>query len=311
MERHANYALVGVVFVTLLFGSFIFAIWLANFQFNQKYDNYRIFFHGPVSGLSRGGEVQFNGIKVGEITRIKLDEADPNKVMTDIEVEAGTPVRVDSAAQAVSQGITGGKYVQISPGSPALPLLRKASHDRPPVIVAQRGKMEDLVNNLGKVADGGAEALARINRLLSDSNINTMSRAIVDVQGVTGELNSRRDMFGRMDSAFGKIDGAAGELQATIASAHGALGSKDKGALADMSKAAAELHGAATDMRVLIKQLNGPVSELSNTTLPEATEALGSVSRAAARFDSLADQIQQNPGAVLNSKPAKEVELPQ
>src|SRR5687768_18253240 len=104
MERQANYALVGALSVVLLLGALVFIVWLAQFQFNQTYDNYRINFRGPVSGLSEGGEVQFNGIRVGEITDIRLDERDPNKVITDITVEHGTPVRVDSQAQTAAQG---------------------------------------------------------------------------------------------------------------------------------------------------------------------------------------------------------------
>jgi phospholipid/cholesterol/gamma-HCH transport system substrate-binding protein len=310
MERNANYALVGVVFVTLLFGAFVFVVWLANFQFNQQYDNYRIYFHGPVSGLSEGGTVQFNGIKMGEITHIELDERDANRVQTDIRVQAGTPIRTDSTAQAVSQGITGVKFVQISPGTPSKPLLREASRDRRPVIPAARGRMEDMLDNVGKVADGGAEALERVNRLLSDANIATMSTALADVQSVTGELSANRAMFARMNSAFGKVDRAAGDLQLTLASARRSLGS-DSGAFAELSRTATELHGAATDMRGLIAELHGPVSELSSSTLPEATAALVAIQRAADRLDSVASAIEENPGAVLTSAPAKEVEIPQ
>src|SRR3546814_17947755 len=63
-------------------------------------------FVGPVRGLSKGGEVQFNGIKVGQIQNIRLDEDDPNRVLTDIAVDRGTPVRVDSMASTEIQGIS-------------------------------------------------------------------------------------------------------------------------------------------------------------------------------------------------------------
>ena len=121
MERQANYALVGALSVALLIGALVFIVWLAQFSFNQTYDEYRINFRGPVSGLSKGGEVQFNGIKVGEITRIALDRRDPNLVVTDIQVDDGTPVRIDSVATTASQGITGVKFVQITPGTAARP----------------------------------------------------------------------------------------------------------------------------------------------------------------------------------------------
>src|SRR3546814_16040979 len=38
----------------------------------------------------------FNVIKVGQIQNIRRDEDDPNRVLTDIAVDRGTPVRVDS-----------------------------------------------------------------------------------------------------------------------------------------------------------------------------------------------------------------------
>ena len=67
MERNANYALVGLISTILLIAMIVFVFWLANFAFSAKYDTYQVVFHGPVSGLTRGGDVQFNGIKVGEV----------------------------------------------------------------------------------------------------------------------------------------------------------------------------------------------------------------------------------------------------
>ena len=95
MERQANYVLVGVIGVVLLISAFVFVVWFAHFQFNQKYDMYQVHFRGPVSGLGKGAEVQLNGIKVGEITQIALDKKDANLVITDLQLESGTPVRVN------------------------------------------------------------------------------------------------------------------------------------------------------------------------------------------------------------------------
>lgn len=105
MERHANYALVGAVSIILLSAALIFVVWLGGTRFGQTNDDYRVIFHGPVRGLSVGGEVQFNGIKMGQIQRITLDENDPNRVLTDIEIAHKTPVRIDSVASTETQGI--------------------------------------------------------------------------------------------------------------------------------------------------------------------------------------------------------------
>ena len=72
MEKEANYALVGLSTLILFAGLVIFVIWLARISLNRDYDTYDIVFQGPVRGLSQGGEVHFNGIKVGEVTKIQL-----------------------------------------------------------------------------------------------------------------------------------------------------------------------------------------------------------------------------------------------
>jgi phospholipid/cholesterol/gamma-HCH transport system ATP-binding protein len=77
MERNANYALVGAATLMLFMGLLIFAVWLAKLSFNQEYDLYDVLFVGPVRGLSDGGEVHFNGIKVGEVTKIAWTRATP------------------------------------------------------------------------------------------------------------------------------------------------------------------------------------------------------------------------------------------
>ena len=66
MERRANYALVGAVTLGLFVGLVAFVVWLAGFSFTKHFDIYDVLFVGPVRGISEGGEVHFNGIKVGE-----------------------------------------------------------------------------------------------------------------------------------------------------------------------------------------------------------------------------------------------------
>src|SRR3546814_18096572 len=108
MERDANYGLIGGLTLALLAAAFGFILWLGQSQFARNFDEYRIIFDGPVRGLSEGGEVQFNGIPVGEITRISLDPRNPNRVLAGVRLREDPPVRVDSTAAPESQGITGG-----------------------------------------------------------------------------------------------------------------------------------------------------------------------------------------------------------
>src|SRR3546814_4699144 len=97
MERHANYALVGIVSTVFLIASIVFVVWLGGSQFRRGHDLYRIMFVGPVRGLSKGGEVQFNGIKVGQIQNIRLDEDDPNRRSEEHTSELQSLMRISYA----------------------------------------------------------------------------------------------------------------------------------------------------------------------------------------------------------------------
>ncbi|MBL7590285.1 MCE family protein, partial [Escherichia coli] len=67
----------------------------------------RIVFSGSVGGLSRGSSVNFNGIKVGEVTDIRLAPQDPRRVLATIKVDPATPLRADTRARLDSAMLTG------------------------------------------------------------------------------------------------------------------------------------------------------------------------------------------------------------
>ncbi len=310
MERQANYALVGALSLALLIGAIVFIVWLAQYSFNQHYDLYRINFHGPVSGLGVGGEVQFNGIKVGEVTGIALDPEDANLIHTDIQMQAGTPVRTDSEATLASQGITGVKFVQISPGHREQRLLREASPVRRPEIRAGRGRMEGIVQDAASLMSDGALALARVNNILSEGNIRTVTQAIGDVGAITAEMRANRAMFANINSTFTRLDRAASDLQATAAATRSTMGGGAQGTLGQVSAAAIELRRAIGDMRLLITRVDGSANQISTSTLPELTAALGSIREAAEALNGLTSDLRQDARHTLTRPSGREVEIP-
>ena len=93
METRANYLLVGSFVLIIFAGTILFVLWLAKFQFDQKFTRYDIEFQGSVSGMKVGSSVELNGIPVGEVIAIGIDERDVEKVKVTIEVPATTPIR--------------------------------------------------------------------------------------------------------------------------------------------------------------------------------------------------------------------------
>jgi len=73
METKANFVMIGAATVAGAALIMLFAMWLANSEFRRGYNEYDIVFTDPVRGLADGGEVRFNGIKVGEVRELRID----------------------------------------------------------------------------------------------------------------------------------------------------------------------------------------------------------------------------------------------
>ena len=155
-------------------GLLLFTVWLARVQFAAQYALYDIDFKGPIRGLSAGGEVYFNGIKVGSVTKLSLDSRDPNRVVARIRTASDAPVRVDSTASLEPLGVTGVNYVQITAGTTTKPLLKEATPQGViPVIRSAPSSLDSLLEGGGTVLARTVEALDRANRDRKSTRLNS------------------------------------------------------------------------------------------------------------------------------------------
>src|SRR5258708_39065766 len=112
METRANHLLIGSFVLVLIAAIVGFALWLGKVHVDRAFSYYRIYFDGAVTGLSRAGDVRFNGVPVGTVSQIKVDPEDPQKVRVIVEVDPDTPIRTDTVAVLEWQGLTGAPLVQ-------------------------------------------------------------------------------------------------------------------------------------------------------------------------------------------------------
>lgn len=305
MEKNANYALVGLSSVVLFVGLLVFAFWLARFQLTRDFDVYDIVFQGPVRGISQGGEVHFNGIKVGEVERISLDPADPSRVIARARVTSDVPIRTDSYATLEPQGVTGVNYVQITAGTPANPLLKSVTErGQVPRIRSQRSALSDLLAGGGTVLTRTVEALDRVNRVLSDENIRTFSATVSDLQAFSAELRERKEIIADAQTALQNIDLAAQEFTKVAQSGQSLLDGEGKRTLTNLADAATEARAAAADLRSVVAKLEGPTSEFATNGLPQITDAVVSLQTSAASLERLASEIEANPRGLIGKPPA-------
>jgi phospholipid/cholesterol/gamma-HCH transport system substrate-binding protein len=321
MEKNANYTLVGLSTLILTVALVVFVIWLARLRINAEYDLYDIVFAGPVRGLNEGGEVHFNGIKVGEVTKIALDKTNPSNVIARVRVTEDVPIRVDSYATLEPQGITGLNYVQISAGTSTRPLLKDAANARCerqglgreciPILHSQRSAISDLLEGGGTVLTSTIEALHRVNQVLSDENIKTFTAALNDTQAVTAELRERKALIADAQSALQRIDAAADAITKLSETTRGVVGGDGQRAIKNMADAADEAKEAAKDARAMIGRLQSPTTDFATNGLPQVTAAVIQMQNAAESLERLVNEIQSSPTGALGKGAAEEVKVPQ
>jgi phospholipid/cholesterol/gamma-HCH transport system substrate-binding protein len=312
MERNANYALVGLISTILLIGLIVFIFWLTNFALSQQYDKYNVVFQGPINGLSKGGEVNFNGIKVGEVSDIKLDAQNPNQVVATVKVQSDTPVRQDSTASLEPQGITGVNYIQITAGTTAKPLLKDIplpQGQQYPIIRAEAGGLSGLLAGGGAVMQKASEALTRFNEVLSTENIGKVTAILSDVQAVTNELRERKAIIAEAQHTLQTVDAAAAQIRDVASSAHGLVNGEGRTTVVKVGNAADDIQKAAASLHAIIAKLDGPTGDFANNGLPRLTSAIASLQTATEDIDRLVNEIQQDPSSLMSKPPAKQVEV--
>jgi phospholipid/cholesterol/gamma-HCH transport system substrate-binding protein len=310
MERNANYALVGFASLVLFVGLLAFVLWLAQVRFARDYDLYDIVFDGPVRGISVGGEVHFNGIKVGEVQRIALDPENTARVISRIKITSDVPIKTDSYATLEPQGVTGVNYIQITAGTKARPLLKDVTaHGHVPVIRSQKSTLSDLIEGGGVVLERSIEALDRLNRTLSDANIREVSGMLSDLHAVTSELKARKQIIANADQALQQLDVTLQRAARLADSANGLVEGDGKRALSNLADAAQSLKETSQKAQALLDKLQGPTSDFANNGLPQLSSAISSLQTATDSLNRVLDEVERSPGGLIGKPSAKEIEV--
>ncbi len=310
MERDAHYAAVGIVTVALIVALAVFTIWLARLQFNKDFDVYDIVFYGPVRGLSEGGEVHFNGIRVGEVTDLNLDPKKGDQVVARVRLNGTTPVRTTSRAQLEPQGITGLNYIQITAGDAESPLLKSQYAEHVvPVIQSQASPLAELLTGSGTVLQQTVDALNRINRIMSDDNIRSFASSVRNVESLTAELEARKGMFKQLEDAIASANAAVSEYQQLGADARQIVNTDGRAALQNINQASEEARAAIASINRSATGLEAPLGEFGTTTVPQINDAVRQLNQATRSLEDLIENVRRSPREFIGRAPAKELEI--
>lgn len=214
METRAPFVIVGAFVLAAIAAVFGFVYWLHNSAGIGARSTYHLQFDGPVPGLLVGASVLFNGIRVGEVTELKLATDHPRRVNATIAVAAMTPVRADTKVALDFQGLTGVPVVALEGGTEI------AAVGSVPTLIAEPGAGQSMTQ-------AARDALRRVDTILADNaeplqgmiaNFRTFSDGLARN---TGKLDSIVAGLERMTGASTPPPKTVYNLQAAAAPAGG------------------------------------------------------------------------------------------
>ena len=103
METRANYVLIGAFTIVASIALLGFALWAAKYSSDRSWNEYDVVFREPVTGLTEGSSVQYNGIAVGTVDKLSLDRDDARRVIALLKLNADAPVKVDTKGGKISK----------------------------------------------------------------------------------------------------------------------------------------------------------------------------------------------------------------
>lgn len=176
----------------------------------------RIVFEGSASGLRKGGAVNFDGVQIGVIKSLKLDN--PRKIVALVMVDNGAPIRKDTVVGVEFQGLTGVAAIALTGGAAtAAPV--PLDEDGVPILTADLREIESIRDSLHNVDRLLVGNQAMVKDALS--NFETYTASLADKgDAIENIMRKADDAFASMDSAMAKIDnfmpgladGKAGQL---------------------------------------------------------------------------------------------------
>lgn len=306
METKANYVLIGAFTLGVVAFALLFALWAARWSSQQAWDVYDVIFNEAVTGLSEGGTVQYNGIAVGTVEDLSLMRNDPRKVVARIRVEADTPVRVDTRAKLSITGLTGTIFIQLTGGSPGAAPLRNTPGRDVPVIPTEPSALQNIAQTADRI-------VARVDEILSEENVASVTATLQNLETVTEALAlQRQDLSELVRSARASSQ----ELEATLRATRGAVEGIDRELVSELPRlvdkldtALVQLEQASTNANALIAENRAPIAEFTQGGLQQVGPTLTELRTLIRDLRRVASRLDGNPaGYVLGRQQPKEFE---
>jgi phospholipid/cholesterol/gamma-HCH transport system substrate-binding protein len=194
----ATNLVIGTVTLAILATGLVGLLGVRKYRAISQETRMRVVFEGgSASGLRRGGSVNFDGVQIGEVISLRLDN--PRNVVAEVRVDRNAPIRKDTVVGLEFQGLT---------GIAAISMVGGESLDPPPP--SDRDGVPILIADLSEI-QSTRDALHNVDKFLV-GNQSTIKDGLLSFETYTASLASRGDVIdqtlAKADVAFAGFDKA-------------------------------------------------------------------------------------------------------
>jgi len=302
METKANYVLIGAFTIVVTLFLLLFALWAAKYSSEKSWREYAVIFNEPVTGLSEGSTVQYNGISVGTVQQLSLAPDDPRRVIAKLRLQADAPIKTDTRAKLSMTGITGSPIIQLTGGSPNSPALADAERSSDiPVIQTEASALQNI-------ADTANRLVARMDQVLSDENVKHVSNTLANIESLTGSIAGQREDLRALITNARK---SSEQLTATLNTTNRAVENVDRelvdklpGLIAKLDSTLTKLDSAATGANGILTDNRAAISSFANDGLAQLGPTLSELRSLVRDLRRISDRLDNNPTRYLLGRDA-------
>lgn len=212
-----------------------------------------------VKGLAVGRNVQYSGVKVGTVKKIRFLQANQIEVDMVIDKASSQYLHKDVVATISSEGLMGNKMVMLTGGTVQMPVIEDGDH---------------LTVGSGLSTDEIMSTLQTNNKSLVDitDNLKIITKRMVDGEGSMGKLLKDEAVYDDLSRAVAGLKVTVGNTQRlTEALASYASQLHRKGSLANDlvtdTVIFSNLRTASQDMNLAAQRANDAVSQLQDASV--------------------------------------------
>ncbi len=194
----------------------VFAISDIQSLFKQKKEVKILFLYSD--GIEKDAPVRFSGVKVGKVTNVRVAPEQGDKIELTLSIFRDMVIKTDTRARIMTLGLVGGKYVELTAGSPNARLLEQGR----PLIGEESMKLEDLTRTALDVIARLRKIAVNLDHMLGDPSmakslkgtIQNLQEATANIKIMTSSKEEVAQGLKNLPEILKKLDESSSNLKA-------------------------------------------------------------------------------------------------